>query len=111
MLEDVKANEMVNSFIQAANDYLGAIGYTEHGYRHVSLVSSVAADIGEAKDVVPIKYNGEKIDIVFNPSYVKDPLKAIDEDEVTIELNNGSSPAIIRCSVPFLYVMMPLRIN
>lgn len=31
MLEDVKANEMVNSFIQAANDYLGAIGYTEHG--------------------------------------------------------------------------------
>ena len=75
------------------------------------LVSSVAADIGEAKDVVPIKYSGEKIEIVFNPSYVKDPLKAIDEDEVTLELNNGSSPAIIRCSVPFLYVMMPLRIN
>ena len=75
------------------------------------LVSSVAADIGEAKDVVPIKYSGEKIEIVFNPSYVKDPLKAIDEDEVSIELNNGSSPAIIRCSVPFLYVMMPLRIN
>ena len=75
------------------------------------LVSSVAADIGEAKDVVPIKYSGEKIEIVFNPAYVKDPLKAIDEDEVSIELNNGSSPAIIRCSVPFLYVMMPLRIN
>ncbi len=75
------------------------------------LVSSVAADIGEAKDVVPIKYSGEKIEIVFNPVYVKDPLKAIDEDEVSIELNNGSSPAIIRCSVPFLYVMMPLRIN
>ena len=75
------------------------------------LVSAVAADIGEAKDIVPIKYNGEKIEIVFNPSYVKDPLKAIDEDEVTIELNNGSSPAVIRCSVPFLYVMMPLRIN
>lgn len=75
------------------------------------LVSSVAADIGEAKDVVPIKYGGEKIEIVFNPSYVKDPLKAIDEDEVQIELNNGSSPAVIRCSVPFLYVMMPLRIN
>ena len=75
------------------------------------LVSSVAADIGEAKDVVPIKYGGEKIEIVFNPAYVKDPLKAIDEDEVSIELNNGSSPAIIRCSVPFLYVMMPLRIN
>jgi DNA polymerase-3 subunit beta len=75
------------------------------------LVSSVAADIGEAKDIVPIKYSGEKIEIVFNPSYVKDPLKAIDEDEITIELTSGSTPAVIRCSVPFLYVMMPLRIN
>jgi len=45
MLEDVKANETVNSFIQAANDYLGAIGYTEHGYRHVVLVSSMAESI------------------------------------------------------------------
>ena len=75
------------------------------------LVSSVAADIGEAKDIVPIKYSGEKIEIVFNPSYVKDPLKAIDDDEVSMELNDGSSPAILRCSVPFLYVMMPLRIS
>ena len=75
------------------------------------LVSSVAADIGEAKDIVPIKYSGEKIEIVFNPSYVKDPLKAIDEDEISIELTSGSTPAVIRCSVPFLYVMMPLRIN
>jgi len=45
MLEDVKNNPEVNSFIQAANDYLGAIGYTEHGYRHVSMVSSMAESI------------------------------------------------------------------
>ena len=56
-------------------------------------------------------FDGERIEIVFNPSYVKDPLKAIDEDEITIELNTGSSPAIIRCTIPFIYVMMPLRIN
>lgn len=45
MLESVKKNEAIDSFIQAANDYLGAIGYTEHGYRHVSLVSSIAQNI------------------------------------------------------------------
>ena len=45
MLKDVKENQEVNSFIQAANDYLGAIGYTEHGYRHVSMVSSMAESI------------------------------------------------------------------
>jgi DNA polymerase-3 subunit beta len=74
-------------------------------------VSSAASDIGEAKDVVPVKYAGEKIDIMFNPNYVMDALKAIDDDEVSIYLRDGHSPALIKCSIPFLYVLMPLRTN
>ncbi len=74
-------------------------------------VASAASDIGEAKDEVPIKYAGERIEIMFNPTYVMEPLKAIDDDEVQINLNNGHSPAVIKCSIPFLYVLMPLRIN
>ena len=69
-------------------------------------VTSAANDIGEAKDEVPIKYAGEKIEIMFNPTYVMDTLKAIDDDEVSIDLNNGHSPAVIKCSIPFLYVLM-----
>ena len=75
------------------------------------IVTSAASEIGEAKDVVPIKYAGEKIEIMFNPTYVMDPLKAIDEDVIIFKLNNGHSPAMIKCSIPFLYVLMPLRIN
>ena len=74
-------------------------------------VKSASTDIGEACDEVEIKYAGEKIEIMFNPTYVMDPLKAIDDDEVTINLNNGHSPAVIKCSIQFLYVLMPLRIN
>ncbi len=74
-------------------------------------VSSAASDAGSARDIVPVKYDGPHIDIVFNQGYVMDPLKAIDDDEVSIELNDGSSPAVLKCSTPFLYVMMPLRIN
>ena len=74
-------------------------------------VTSAASDIGEAKDEVNIKYAGEKLEILFNPNYVMDCLKAIDDDEVVINLNDGHSPAVIKCSIPFLYVLMPLRIN
>lgn len=74
-------------------------------------VASKSTDVGNARDIVPIKYDGPKIEIVFNPGFVMDPLKAIDDDEIIIELNNGNSPALMKCSVPFLYVMMPLRIN
>lgn len=75
------------------------------------VVTSAANSVGEAKDMVPIKYAGEKIEIMFNPTYVLDPLKAIDDDEVNILLNDGHSPAVIKCSIPFLYVLMPLRIS
>lgn len=74
-------------------------------------VAATASDGSSARDIVPIKYDGQKIEIVFNPNYVMDPLKAIDEDEVTIELNSGTQPALLKCSIPFLYVMMPLRVN
>lgn len=74
-------------------------------------VSSAAGEIGEATDQVDIKYIGEKIDIVFNPTYIMEMLKAIDDDEVTIHLNSGTSPAMFKCSIPFLYVIMPLRIS
>ena len=74
-------------------------------------VTSAASEIGSASDEVPIKYVGERLEIMFNPSYMMDPLKAIDDDEVKIELIDGHSPAVIRCSIPFLYVLMPLRTN
>lgn len=74
-------------------------------------VVSAAGEIGEASDQVDIKYVGEKIDIVFNPTYIMEMLKAIDDDEVTIYLNSGTAPALFKCSIPFLYVIMPLRIS
>jgi len=44
-VEDIKNNPIASKFIKSANDYLGTIGYTEHGIRHVSLVASVAENI------------------------------------------------------------------
>jgi len=44
-VEDIKNNPIVKDFIEAANEYLGVIGYTEHGFRHVSYVSEVAGNI------------------------------------------------------------------
>ncbi len=73
------------------------------------VVISSASDVGEAKDEVPIKYVGEKIEIVFNPNYLMDPLRAIDDDEIVFQVHDEHSPAIIKCSIPFMYVIMPLR--
>ncbi len=74
-------------------------------------ISTNTPDVGEGRDTVPVKYAGKEISIIFNPEYVMDPLKNIDDDEIFIELNDGHSPALLKCSIPFLYVLMPLRIS
>lgn len=74
-------------------------------------ISTSTPDVGEGRDTVPVKYAGKEVSIIFNPEYVMDPLKTIDDDEIVIEMNDGHSPALLKCSIPFLYVLMPLRIS
>ena len=74
-------------------------------------ITTNTPDVGEGRDTVPVKYAGKEISIIFNPEYVMDPLRNIDDDEIFIEMNDGHSPALLKCSIPFLYVLMPLRIS
>ena len=75
------------------------------------IINITSQEVGEGRETIPVKYAGKEISIVFNPEYVMDPLKNMDDDEVYFELSDGHSPALLKCSVPFLYVLMPLRLN
>ncbi len=68
-------------------------------------------EVGEARETVPVKYSGKEIAMTFNPDYIMDPLRNLTADEISFEMSNSHSPAIIKCNEPFLYVLMPLRIN
>ncbi|MDP4128113.1 MAG: HD domain-containing protein [Bacillota bacterium] len=46
-LQAIKADPYVQGLIDAGNRHLAAIGYTEHGLRHVGLVSHIASNILE----------------------------------------------------------------
>lgn len=44
-LADVKANPVLDACIRKGNEFLGSMGFTEHSYRHINLVSNIAGDI------------------------------------------------------------------
>ena len=46
-LKDMKENQELDALIRGAQKQLNAIGYTEHGHRHISIVSKRAGDILE----------------------------------------------------------------
>ena len=46
-LKDIKENKELDALIEGAQKQLTAIGYTEHGHRHISIVSKRAGEILE----------------------------------------------------------------
>ena len=68
-------------------------------------------DVGEAKEILPVKYTGKELSVAFNPEYMIDPLKNMTNDQIAMELTDELSPGVIKCDLPFLYVLMPMRIN
>ncbi len=74
-------------------------------------ISASTPDVGEAQETVPIKYTGKPITLAFNPDFLMDPLRTMLSDEVHVELVDELSPAVIKCDLPFLYVLMPLRLS
>ena len=75
------------------------------------VVSTNTPDIGESRETIPVKYSGEEISVAFNPDYMMDPLKNLANDEIAIELTDSLSPAVVKCDIPFLYVLMPMRVD
>lgn len=74
-------------------------------------LSTFAPEIGEGREVVPVKYSGKEITIAFNPSFLIAPLKHLDSDEIYLELSDELSPGVIKSNIPFIYVIMPIRVN
>ncbi|MBN1556642.1 MAG: DNA polymerase III subunit beta [Lentisphaerae bacterium] len=75
------------------------------------LLSMNTPDVGEAEEKIPVKYGGKSITVAFNPEYVMDPLRNLASDEIYFELSDELSAGVIKCDTPFLYVLMPMRIN
>ena len=66
-LQDIKQNESIRALIKAGNRYLEALGYTDHGPRHVSYVSKTASGILKA-----LGYSPREIELAAIAGWVHD---------------------------------------
>ena len=75
-------------------------------------LTSRAPEMGEAEICVDVaEYTGEPVEIGFNPIYVLDALKVIDENQVSLELKAPNKPGVLRTGPNFLYVVMPVNLQ
>jgi DNA polymerase-3 subunit beta len=74
-------------------------------------ITANAPEVGEARESIAINYKGKEMAIAFNPKYMIDPLNALTNDEIFIELIDELSPGVVKINGPFLYVVMPMRLS
>src|SRR4051794_15051527 len=76
-------------------------------------VSARTPDVGEARETVPVPFQGEPFEIGFNPEFLRDGLEALESADVVLKLISPLRPGLLESAdgSGFQYLLMPIRLN
>ncbi|MBI4430814.1 MAG: DNA polymerase III subunit beta [Candidatus Omnitrophica bacterium] len=75
------------------------------------LVSSRTPNVGESQEELGAKLSGREIAIGFNPQYLIDVLKNLNDDEIFLCLTDPDKSGVVKgTSDDYLYVVMPMQL-
>lgn len=76
-------------------------------------LTASSAEAGEAREVVPIEYEGPGIEIGFNPLYLLDFVSACGSDSISISIKDSETQGLLRpvgsAELDYRYVVMPMK--
>jgi DNA polymerase III subunit beta len=78
--------------------------------RDKMVLSKSTRDIGEVREELGVEYKGKELSIGFNPDYLIDVLKAIDQETIGLELADAEKPGVVRAGDEYVYVVLPMQI-
>src|SRR5215471_4286364 len=74
-------------------------------------ISAQTQDIGEAKETLPAPFQGETLEIGFNPEFLRDGIDSVRSDEVQLKLISALRPGLIQGEGDdYSYLIMPIRL-
>jgi len=76
-------------------------------------VSASTPDVGDAEETMPASFEGEPLEIGFNPEFLRDGIESIEDDELLLRLISPLRPGLLQPvdNEDFRYLVMPIRLN
>jgi len=81
-------------------------------------LSANTKDVGEGKVSMPANYQGQKLEIAFNPNYFLDILRHSKEETIMLALTDSYNPGLVtegsmkpELATTPLFVLMPMRLT
>jgi DNA polymerase-3 subunit beta len=75
------------------------------------VLSKSAPYLGEARVEIDADYKGKEMSVGFNPDYIIDLLKELDQETVQFELTDPEKPGAVRVGGEYVYVVLPMQIG
>jgi DNA polymerase-3 subunit beta len=76
-------------------------------------VAASTPDIGDAEESMPAAFEGEPLEIGFNPDFLREGIESVEGDEVMLRLISPLRPGLLQPvdNEDFRYLVMPIRLN
>jgi DNA polymerase-3 subunit beta len=76
-------------------------------------VSASTPDVGDAEETMPVSFEGEPLEIGFNPEFLRDGIESIAGEEAMLRLISPLRPGLLQPvdNDDFRYLVMPIRLN
>jgi DNA polymerase-3 subunit beta len=74
-------------------------------------LSKTTPYLGEAHVELDVAYKGKEMSIGFNPDYLIDVLRNIDQENIDLEVVDSEKPGVIRIGEEYVYVVLPMQLG
>ncbi len=76
-------------------------------------VAAETPDVGDAVETMPAAFEGEPLEIGFNPEFLKEGIESVAGEEILVRLISPLRPGLLQPVErdDFRYLVMPIRLN
>ena len=76
-------------------------------------ISAETPDVGDARETMPAAFEGEPLEIGFNPEFLKEGIESVEGEEILLRLISPLRPGLLQPveGDDFRYLVMPIRLN
>lgn len=75
------------------------------------IITKTTPELGEVREELEVDYKGGELTIGFNPIFLIDVLKNIDDENVHFGFIDPEKPAVIKSGSDYTYIVLPMQVS
>lgn len=75
------------------------------------IISKTTPELGEVREELEVDYKGGETMIGFNPTFLIDALKNIEDEHIQFSFIDPEKPAVIKAKENYTYIVLPMQVT